>query len=473
MSQTLLPIARRLLCGVGYMVTQDTDDVSRRRYVKLVGGTAATLAIAGCTGGGDGGDGGGGGDGGDGGDGGGGGDGSDGGDGGSQTLEIQHWWTDGGDGLAMDELQAAFQEKHPDIEIKDNPIAGGAGQNLQAVIRKKVLEGDPPSTWQDWPGANLRDYVEADALKDIQYIFDGDIEDNYRDGPLLSARAGDPDNPYVAVPLNIHRVNNLFYDIELAEEAGVDFESVSDPNELNEVYAQIDDAIDQAPLAVAMQAPWTVLQMWVSNFIGLNDAETYQNFRAGEGDVAAIEEALEVTLEQFDYVTNDARSIGNDEAAAKLPEGNAVAAMEGDWMAGNLFAADGYEFDQQWQHVPYPGTDEIYVINTDGFPYPKPNPSPDATDKWMQWVGSAEAHRLFNPIKGSIPCRSDVDVSEFNQFLQNQFDDFNNTTGVLTVTHGDGANPQQGTSLKNAISRFMDQQNPESTAPALRDAMTL
>jgi glucose/mannose transport system substrate-binding protein len=445
--------------------------LSRRRYVKLFGGTASVMTIAGC--GGDGGDGGGDGDGGDGdgGDGDGGGDGGD-GDGGTTTLEIQHWWTDGADGTAMQTLQDEFLSRHDNIEINDNPIAGGAGQNLQAVIRQKVLEGDPPSTWQDWPGANLKDYVEADALKDIGYVFEGDIEENYRDGPLLSARAGSSDNPYVAMPLNIHRVNNFFYDVELTEEAGVSWD-VEGPRELNEVLAQVDDALDQAAFAVAMQAPWTVLQLWASNFIGVGDADAYMSFRNGEGDIDLIQEALEITLEQFDYVTDDARSIGNDQAAAKLPEGNAVAAMEGDWMAGNLLEAEGYDFGDHWGHNPWPGSEEVYVINTDGFPYPKPNPTTDATDKWMQWVGSADAHRMFNPIKGSIPCRSDVDVSEFNAFLQRQFEDFNNTTGVLTVTHGDGATPQQGTSLKNAISRFMDNENVESTAAALRDAMTL
>lgn len=444
------------------------SNLSRRHYAKIIGGTASVAALAGCSGDSDGSDGSGGSDGDTGSDD----DGSD-DSGGSTTLEIQHWWTDGGDGKAMDALKAGFNEKHPDVEIQDNPIAGGGGKNLQAVVRKKILEGNPPSTWQDWPGANLQDYVEAGALEDIGYIFDGDIEENYRDGPLLSARAGSSDNPYVAVPVNIHRVNNLFYDIPAVEEAGVDMGSIGDPHELNEVLAQIDDQTDFSPLSVAMSSPWTVLQLWTSNFLGLQDADTWTQFRNGEDVTSEIEEALEVTKTQFDYLTPDAGSIGNDAAASKLPQSKAATAMEGDWMAGNLFAADGYDYDEDWQHIPFPGSEEIYNVNTDGFPYPTNNPSPDATDKWMSWVGSAEAQREFCQLKGAIPCRGDVDVSEFNAFLQKQYDDFQNTTGILTVTHGDGATPQQGTALKNAMARFMDQQNSQATASALRDAMTL
>ncbi len=373
----------------------------------------------------------------------------------------------------MEALQEGFQEKHPDIEINDNPVAGGGGTNLQAVIRNRVLEGNPPSTWQDWPGANLSDYVEAGVLKDIGYIFEGDMEENYRDGPLLSARAGNEDNPYVAVPLNIHRVNNLFWDISSVEEAGVDMGSISDPNEYVEVLAQIDDQIETPALSLSMAAPWTVLQLWSSNLIGLYDAQTYQDFRAGEDITSEVEAALEVTADQFEYVTPDAGSVGSDAARLKLPEGNGVMLMEGDWAAGNLFAADGYEYDEHWQHMPYPGTDGVYNINTDGFPYPQPNPTPDATDKWMQWVGSAEAQRVFCDPKGAIPCRTDVDLSEFSPLMQEQFEDFQSDTGVLTLAHGDGVSPQQGTSLKNAMSRFMDNRNVEATAGALMDAMTL
>jgi hypothetical protein len=66
-----------------------------------------------------------------------------------------------------------------------------------------------------------------------------------------------------------------------------------------------------------------------------------------------------------------------------------------------------------------------------------------------------------------------VDVSEFNELLRSQFEDYQNDTGVLTVTHGDGATPQQGTSLKNAMARFIEREDVDATAPALRDAMTL
>ena len=190
--------------------------MSRRRYVQLLGGSAATVGLAGCSG-------------------------------------------DGGDGQAMQMLQDEFLERNSDYEINDNPVAGGAGQNLQAVIRQKVLEGDPPSTWQDWPGRNLADYVEADALKDITSIFEGDMMDNYREGAMLSARAGDPDNPPVAVPLNIHLVNNLFWDVSALEGTDIDPGSASDPYEFNEILAQIDEQVDLAPLSVAQSAPWTNL----------------------------------------------------------------------------------------------------------------------------------------------------------------------------------------------------------------------
>ena len=453
---------------------------SRRNYVKLFGGTAGSIAIAGCTGGG--GDGSSGDGSGDGSSGDGSGDGSSGddgsgddgsSDGGTTTLELQHWWTDGGGAIGMEELQSGFTEQYPDIEINDNPVAGGGGTNLQAVIRQKVLEGDPPSTWQDWPGANLQDYVDAGALKDIGYIFEGEMEENYGEGALLSARAGDEENPYVAVPLNIHRVNNVFWDMASVEEAGVDMTSIGDPREYVEVLEQLDSELDIAPLGLSMAVPWTILQLWNANLVGLHGVDAYEGFQNGDDVTSEVEEALEVTQTQMGFATEDASSVGSDAARLKLPQGEAVTLMEGDWAAGNLFAAEGYDYGDDWGHAPYPGTDGVYTINTDGFPYPKPNPTPDATDKWMEWVGSAEAQRRFCQPKGAIPCRTDVDMSEFSELLQNQAEDYQSGTGILTLAHGDGVTPQQGTSLKNAMARFRDQGNVQATAQSLMDAMTL
>jgi glucose/mannose transport system substrate-binding protein len=374
----------------------------------------------------------------------------------------------------MQWLQDGYLERNDEAEITDNPVAGSAGQNLQAVVREKVLSGEPPSTWQDWPGRNLADYVEADALKDITGILEDetDIADQYREGPLLAARAGNPDNPYVAVPMNIHRINNLFYSIGAAEEAGVDPSGASDPREFLEVLQNAEDNTDMAGLAVSTSAAWNTLQLFSVNLLGQFGPDVYRSFRNGEEPRTEIEEALSITADMMEFFTGDAASISNDEAGAKIANDGAVFAQEGDWQGGNYQVIEGFDYDQDWQHAAWPGTEDAYQINTDGFPYPKPNPSPPATDAWMKWAGSQEAQAGFNPIKGSVPCRTDVDVSGFPPFLQDQFDDFSSaSSNPLTIAHGDGVTPSQDVALKDSMSRFIDNKNVEATTEALLTAI--
>lgn len=440
------------------------SNLSRRQCVRLFGGAAGATALAGCAGEDDGdatgddttGD-----------------DGT--GNGELGALEIQHWWTAGGDAVAMEWLVDGFLEEYPEAEVEENPVAGGGGVNLQAVIRERVLAGDPPSTWQDWPGRNLNDYVEADAMRDITYIWEDetDFAENFREGPKLAARAGDPDNPYVAVPMNIHRINNLFYDVETVEEAGIDL-NIDGPRELIEVLEQVESETDAAGVSWQMSAAWSTLQVFGVVLKGMYGHEVYNSFQQGDADEvrSEVEEALEVTGELIDFNVGDAPSIDNDEAGAKLPQGEAAFAQEGDWLAGNYLDLDDYDFEDDWDHIPFPGTDGIYQINTDGFPFPQPNPTPETTEMWMKWVGSREAQRGFNPLKGAIPCRDDVEVGEFPPFLQRQFDDFSNAEAdTLTIAHGDGVTPNQDVALKDAMSRFMEQRDAEVTAEALITAM--
>ena len=63
-------------------------------------------------------------------------------------LIIYHWWTAGGEKEAIDALFAAFLEEYPDVEIVENPVAGGGGDVLRAQIKTMIMAGEPPDTFQ-------------------------------------------------------------------------------------------------------------------------------------------------------------------------------------------------------------------------------------------------------------------------------------------------------------------------------------
>ncbi|MFW6317066.1 MAG: ABC transporter substrate-binding protein [Halorubrum sp.] len=447
----------------------DDDRLTRRHYVAGAG-TLATVGIAGCSGGGDGSDGSDGDDGSDGSDGDDGSDGSDGDDGGSE-LEIVHWWTAGGEEEAYNALLDGFSEEYPDVEITDNPAPGGAGSAIDSVIQNRVIDGDPPSTFQIWPGQALTPYTEEDLLEDIgDSVWDDEMRDAYRSGIRDLSQPG---GNLVAVPINIHRLNNLFYNVSVVEDAGVDPSDIEDPAGLLDALETVDAETDATPLVHQTQTPWSSLQLWENIFIGQQSVDDYQTLI--DGDVSGLEDevrsALELLADYLEYIPEDAGSISWDQGNDDLIAGDAAFLHQGDWAAGQYGGADDFEFGDDWDMVPFPGTEGVYHSVIDSFVYPTNNPSPEATEQFLNYAGTVDAQERFNPIKGSIPPRTDVSMDEFGDFLTRQFEDFQDSDEQPpTIAHGTAVAPSIHSGLDETFSNFNGDLDVDAAYEGIRDA---
>lgn len=391
---------------------------------------------------------------------------------GSNTLEVQHWWTGGDGGPAIKALFEGFKEKHPDVEVNQNPVSGGAGQNLKTVIKKRVLNNNPPSSWQAWPGANLTPYVEADKLMDISdsvWSKNG-MKDAYKQGPKDAAK---PDGNFVTVPLNIHRLNNLFYNKKVVENAGVDPSSISKPSDLTAAMKKVESNTDAVGMAHQTKSAWSTTQMWAQVLLGEGGKSTYNAFTKGKvsENKKAIKNSLSIVKEYQKHFNDDAGSLGWTEANKKVINGEAAFFHQGDWAAGMYRSASDFEFDSQWGHVAFPGTKGVYALNMDSFPMPKNNPSPEAAKKFLRYVGSKDAQKRFNPKKGSIPPRTDVSKENFGPFLSSQMDDFaNSKSQVQSIQHGLAIAPEPLSSVGEAMSTFISNWNVDKTYSQLEKA---
>ncbi|RDI72942.1 ABC transporter substrate-binding protein [Halopelagius longus] len=451
----------------------DADDgVSRRTYIKLSGIAGATGIVAGCAGGGN--------------------EGSSPTEGentqggGEQTtegentqggsgnaLEIVHWWTAGGEQDALNALLEGFKEKHPDAQVNNNPAPGGAGSALDTVIKNRVLNQNPPSTFQIWPGKALTEYVDGDVLRDISdSVWNDDMRNAYRQGVQDLSKPG---GNFVAVPINIHRLNNLFYNVSVLEEAGVDPSSISDPGAFTDALKKVSENTDAVPLAHQTQSPWSSVQLWENIFLGYNGLDAYTSFT--EGNVSkqedAVRESLQTLKDYSQYFNEDAGSIAWDQANGKVVNGNAAFIHQGDWAAGQYQSADGFEYDSDWSMVPFPGTEGMYSVVTDSFVFPKNNPSPETTKKFLQYCGTVDAQKRFNPIKGSIPPRTDVPTDPFGPFLQSQIEAFKNSESQPpTIAHGTAVTPEVHGNIDEVFASFNGQWNVDSAYNGLVNAFS-
>ena len=431
--------------------------LSRRHFVGATG--VATLAgLAGCSGG-------------DGGDGGDSSDGGDGGDGGDGTLEVLHAWTGGDGARAAEALVAAFEEEYPDVEHEFNAIGGGANENLDAVVANRLQNGDPPSSFANWPGPNLQRY--EGVLGEVDGVWESE---GFEDAMVQEAvDLHQYNGAYRAVPLGSHRLNCLFYNTSVVEEAGVDPDSLTSVSALIDALETVQTETDATPMTHGMSGTWTTTQLFASTMLGQEGYDAYMDFVGGSPDEAAVRATFESLAEMLGtYINEDASSIGLTESNQNIVNGDAAFIHQGNWAAGAFRNAEDFEYDEDWGFTTYPGTEGMYMLHFDSFLYPSDNPTPDATDQFMTFVGSESAQVAFNQYKGSIPTRTDVDMSEFGPYLQETQQDFADAEErPPNLQHGQGVTSEVRTALNDVISsEFSGPYNVDAATDGFVDAVS-
>jgi glucose/mannose transport system substrate-binding protein len=90
----------------------------------------------------------------------------------SGELEIFSWWA-GDEGPALEALITLYGEQHPDVEVINATVTGGSGVNARAVLKTRMLGGDPPDTFQVHAGQELTGtWVIAGRMEDIGFIYE-------------------------------------------------------------------------------------------------------------------------------------------------------------------------------------------------------------------------------------------------------------------------------------------------------------
>lgn len=418
-------------------MTDKRTTATRRTVLRGAGaaGTAGLVGLAGCAGGGGGGS--------------------------DEPLEVLHGWT-GGDGKkAVNSLTDAFKEAHPDMAAEFKPIGGGGNENLNTVVANRLSNDNPPSSFANWPGKNLVKY--EGALGDVSSVWEEIGDAHVSEAADLCKYNG----AFRAVPIGSHRLNCLFYNVSVVEEAGIDVDSLTSVSALVEAMATISEETDKVPMAHAMKGAWTTLQLFAAVMLGQEGFDSYMTFVNGEGGREAVASAFETTKEILtDYINDDAASIGFTTANQKIMNGEAAFIHQGNWAAGAFRNKSGFDYNDGWGFKTFPGTEGMYTLHFDAFLYPGDNPSPEKAKTWHKFVGGKKAQVAFNKYKGSIPTRTDVSKGEFGPYLQETIDDFAAADKrPPTLAHGLAVVPETMTELKNIITKeFSGPYNVEAAA---------
>ena len=380
-----------------------------------------------------------------------------------QTVEVFSWWTGGGEAAGLEAMIGVFAEKYPDITFENAAVAGGAGTNARAVLATRLQAGDAPDSWQGHAGQELiGTYVAADQLEPVNFLFE---ENGWLDVmpetliPLISQ-----DGNIYSVPVNIHRANVLWYNPTVLSENGIDV-----PTSLDEWFAAMDAlqaAGMDAPLAMGEQ--WTAMHLFETVLLASLGPDGYEALWDGSGDwgSADVTAALEDFAKVLTYVNSDASALTWQDASQLVVNGDAAFNVMGDWAEG-YFREIGFEPNSGYGWAAVPGTGGNFQFLSDSFVLPKGAPHRDAAIAWLTVAGSIEGQDAFNPVKGSIPARSDADRSLYGEYLLSAMDDWASNRVVGSLTHGVVANDAFKSEIDTALGLFLADGNIEGFQSAL------
>ena len=168
----------------------------------------------------------------------------------------------------------------------------------------------------------------------------------------------------------------------------------------------------------------------------------------------------------LDYLNSDHAALSWDQAVDKLIDGDCAFYSMGDWAYGELTRA-GLVDNVDFGWVAHPGSEDAYILVTDGFTLAAGAPNPEATRNMLRVMGQRVVQEEFNLLKGSICARSDCDRSRFTPYLQWAMDAYASTTSVPTVVHGSAAPADFRQALNDALTDFVVRRDEDAFAEAL------
>jgi glucose/mannose transport system substrate-binding protein len=367
-------------------------------------------------------------------------------------LEIFSWWTAGGEADGLNAMYGIYSGEFPDVEIINATVAGGAGSNAKAVLATRMQAGDPPDSFQVHAGHELIDsWVVADKMEPVTFIFEENgWLDSYPPGVIEVLSY---DGEIWSVPVNIHRSNVLWYNKAVFADA-----SLEPPTTFDEFFA-VADALQAAgvtPLALGDNGIWAATHLMESVLLGTLGPEDYRGLWTGQTDWngAEVMAALDTYAQMMDYVNEDHAALSWDQAAQLVADGDAAMTIMGDWAEG-YFKSIGLTPDVEFGYVPSPGTAGTFIMLSDSFGLPEGAPNRDNAVAWLTVCGSQEGQDAFNPLKGSIPARTDGDRSLYDVYLQSAMDDFASNEIAPSLAHGAAASEGWVTAFNDVMTFFV------------------
>lgn len=394
---------------------------------------------------------------------------------GTARITLITQWHHGGDADAIAALGSYFESQGG---IFEHTAVPGFTTDMLNKLRAQIIAGDPPAvsqlkgpeiaTWSEIaPTVNLDDKVAAAGFAEVV-------------APTLSEQQKYQGN-WVALPLQIHRVNTMWISRKAMEAIG-ETEFPATWEAFDALTAKM-DAAGIVPIANGGRRDDDGIKFDVA-LAGLSP-ETYRK-AIMELDEAALTgpEMVEAFARLRKIADGLTPGIGSTDWVDYIPAfiaGEKGILFQGTW-AQSFIASQGFDVaDYLVGPPPQKEGSPAFVLNSDSFIFWERS-EPDLVagqDLFAEVVMSKEGQQVFPKVSGAIPARTDVDLSgaewsdnqrAMNKALAQAIDD---ERVLLTLSQNMAQTNDITAAMMDVITEFVHDPSmtPEDGAQALADSV--
>lgn len=383
-------------------------------------------------------------------------------------VEVLHWWTSGGEAKSVGVLKELLEnEGH---KWKDFAVAGGGGDTAMTVLRSRAVSGNPPTAAQV-KGPQIQQWGDEGVLANLDDVARAGNWDKLL--PKVVADIMKYQGHYVAVPVNVHRINWMWVNPKVFKKAGARIPTTWDQFE---AAAKKIKKAGFIPVAFGGQA-WQEATVFESIVAGVGGQEFYKKTMIQADPKYLNSPTMVKCFKIFKSIKKytDTNAPGRDWnlATAMVIKGEAAMQFMGDWAKGEFTAANKKP-GVDYVAMPVPETSHVFLFNVDSFIMfnVKDKNARKAQKTMARLIMEPKFQKVFNVNKGSIPCRLGMSRAAFDDAAlraMNAFSASAATGGLMpSMAHEMAVFPSVRGAILDVVTNFYNSKmSPEKAAKRL------
>ncbi|MBD1558925.1 carbohydrate ABC transporter substrate-binding protein [Vibrio sp. S9_S30] len=374
------------------------------------------------------------------------------------SFELLHWWTAKGEQAALSVIEDQFINSP--IRLINDSIAGGGGSPAKTILQARAIAGNLPNIAQ-MEGPAIQSWAALGFLHNVNTIARSQDWDNVL-YPEVQSIHQFAEN-YVAVPINIHRLNWMWVNTSILKQHHVDI-----PKDWDSLIMAFRELKKRGipPIALGNEQ-WQVVQLFENIAYGVGGADYYRRAFVNLEPDALKSKHTEKALKRFRTISNlvgsELMTMKWDQGTQSLLNGEVAFQLTGDWALAEILSTQR-TMPSHIECITFPSTENGFIYNIDSLAFFK---TQQAHSEELEYIISSISNPdfllEFNKKKGSIPAQKNIPVHSLSHCQQKSYHDFNAArklgTAMPSFIDSMAVNP----TIQNAVSNELFQYFNDST----------